>query len=348
MSTAPIFIVGANRSGTTLLRLLLNAHSEIAIPDEINYFYGFTGAEYSYENWATPGLSRSEYASFVDRFLSTNEAVVPELDLTAVRAEILDGPHDLRRPYQVLLEQWARLRGKSRWGEKTPGNIYHANILTEMFPDARFIHVVRDPRGGVASMQRVSFFGNDVAFNALNRHKIMTHGRAWLAESVPAPQQIEIRYEDLVADPQGTLQSICGFIGAPYEPSMLRFHRNADRYMVDEAAASYNQTATQPISTDMIDKWRTQLTEEEIAIVERICKAEMVEFEYPLLRPSLSWRGRLWLSIKRLYWTIQWHRYRYDRHFSIHSPMLSRTRARAWDATRSLRSRFRELARAWR
>ncbi|MFP4228868.1 MAG: sulfotransferase family protein [Salinivenus sp.] len=348
MSTAPIFIVGANRSGTTLLRLLLNAHSEIAIPDEINYFYGFTGAELSYENWATPALSPSEYASLVDRFLATNKAVVPDLDFTLVREEILDGPHDLRRPYQVLLEQWARLRGKSRWGEKTPGNIYHANILIEMFPDARFIHVVRDPRGGVASMQRVSFFGNDVAFNALNRHKIMTHGRDWLAQAVPVPQRIEVRYEDLVADPQSTLQSICDFIEAPYEPSMLRFHQDADRFMVNEAAASYNQTATQPISTEMIAKWRKQLTDEEIAIIERICRAEMIEFDYPLLRPSLSWRGFLSLAVKRAYWTLQWHRYRYDRHFSVLSPMFSRTRARLWAALRSLRTRFRELARAWR
>jgi hypothetical protein len=347
MSTAPIFIVGANRSGTTLLRLLLNAHSEIAIPDEINYFYGFTGAELSYENWSTPSLSPSEYTSFVNRFLATNQAVVPTLNLDSVRAEILDGPHDLRRPYQVLLEQWARHRGKGRWGEKTPGNIYHANILIEMFPDARFIHVVRDPRGGVASMQRVSFFGNDVAFNALNRHKIMTHGRAWLARSVPAPQRIEIRYEDLVAHPQNTLQSICDFVEAPYEPSMLRFHQDADRYMVNEAASSYNQTATRPISTEMIDKWHTQLTDEEIAIIERICKAEMIEFDYPLLRPSLSWRGLLALAVKRAYWAIQWRRYRYDRHFSILSPMFSRTRARFWGALRSLHQRFRQLARAW-
>jgi hypothetical protein len=339
MPDSSIFIVGANRSGTTLLRLLLNAHSEIAIPDEINYFYGFSASGVSYEHWTDAQLSADQYATFVDRFLETNRSKVSELDLKAIRTKILDAPQDFRRPYQVLLEEWARHFGKSRWGEKTPGNIYHSNILIEMFPDAQFIHVVRDPRAGVASMQRVPFFGNDVTLNALYRHKIMTHGRDWLARAVPSSQYIEVRYEDLVLAPVKTLARICTFIEVPYEDGMLRFHEDANRFMVTEAAENYNSAATRPISADRMRKWREHLTEHEVAIIERICEDEMHEFGYPLLRPSLPWMLKVKVAFKRMYWWLQWLRHRNDRHFVILTPIFSRFRSRL----RSLKNRIMAL-----
>ena len=338
--TAPIFIVGANRSGTTLLRLLLNAHSTLAVPDEINYFYGFTGYEVRYELWDEPQLSDAAYTAFVDRFLSANQDTVPHLNLTALRRDILDGPQDFRRPYQMLLERWAAQQGKTRWGEKTPGNIYHANILIDMFPDARFIHLVRDPRAGVASMNRVSFFSADAAFNALNRHKIMTHGRDWLAQAVPSSQRTEVRYEDLVGAPEATLRRLCTFVDLPYEPGMLHFHRNARRFMVDEAAQSYNRAATRPISTNRTEAWRSALSDDEVAVVERVCQSEMAEFGYVPEGRSLSWRGAALLALKRAYWWLQWARVPKDRHFMVLSPMFSQTRTRLRRLLRGLTGRW--------
>jgi len=324
---APIFIVGANRSGTTLLRLLLNAHSAVAIPDEINYFYGFDWTV-SYHDWRAPSLSTTAYRGFVDRFLAANAPNVPGLDCSPLRDEILNGPPDLRRPYMLLLEQWAALHGKPRWGEKTPGNIYHADLLIDMFPDALFVHVVRDPRGGVASMNRVSFFPDDAVLNALNRHKVMTHGRAFLRRSVPVQQRTEVRYEDLVSDPRGTLRQLCGFLDLSYEEEMLRFHFDAKHFMTEEAASSFNAAATTPISRDRAERWRTALSSDEIAAVEALCANEMAEFGYLRLHPRLSWRGVLNLALKWSYWRLQWWRHRKDRHFAVVTPMLFKTRAR--------------------
>jgi hypothetical protein len=325
--TAPIFIVGANRSGTTLLRLLLNAHSQVAIPDEINYFYSFDWSV-SYTRWAAPTLSPAAFASFVDRFLAENESKVPGLDLTALRAEMLDGPVDLRRPYQLLLERWAAAHGKTRWGEKTPGNIYHANLLIDMFPEAQFVHVVRDPRGGVASMKRVSFFPDDAVLNALNRHKVMTHGRAHFRRIVPADQRVEIRYEDLVTAPRETLRTLCSFLRLPYEEEMLRFHVDAERFMTPAAASSFNETATRPISEAHAHKWQSLLTDDEIASVEAVCADEMAEFGYERRHPPLSWAGTLNFAVKWCYWHVQRWRHRQDVHFSVVTPMFQRSRTR--------------------
>jgi len=324
---APIFIVGANRSGTTLLRLLLNAHSAVAIPDEINYFYGFDWTV-SYHNWRTPSLSTAVYEAFVTRFLRANAPNVPGLDCSALRENILSRPPSLRRPYRLLLQGWADLHDKSRWGEKTPGNIYHADLLIDMFPAAHFVHVIRDPRGGVASMNRVSFFPDDAVLNALNRHKVMTHGRAFLRRFVPSRQRTEVRYEDLVSTPQATLHRLCGVLGLPYQEQMLRFHLDAERFMTEAASSSFNAAATTPIAPGHADRWRQDLSTDEIASVEALCVNEMAEFGYARDHPPLSWHGVGNLLLKWTYWRLQWWRHRRDRHFAVVTPMLAQSRAR--------------------
>lgn len=339
---APIFIVGANRSGTTLLRLILNAHSEVAIPDEINYFYSFRGAA-GYSHWQTPALTPEDYVGFVDDFLRVNQPATPGLDPTALRAEILSGPPDLRRPYRTLLEGWARLHGKSRWGEKTPGNLFYAHHILSMFPDALFLYLVRDPRAVVHSMQRVSFFPDDVVLNTLNLRKSLADGQAHLTKSVPAAQRITVRYEDLVYDPVPTVQRICTFAGLEYEPSMLGFHENAAQYMTEAASTSFNATATRPISTDRTDAWLHALTTDEIAVVELLTRRSMATFGYaPQARraPLRRWAG---LALRYAYWRYHHWQNRHIPQYVVRHSLFGglRRRTRRW--TRLLRRRLRAV-----
>lgn len=323
----PIFIVGANRSGTTLLRLILNAHPRIAVPDELIYLDSSL-AGVPIEHWRDPGLSTEEYETFVDRFLTENCRSLDELDMDVLREEILAGPHDFRRPYRCALEAWAGHHGKDRWGEKTPGNLFYADILLEMFPRARFLYMVRDPRAGVASMQRVSFFPEDTAFNALSRRKHDTEGRALLERHVPAAQRQAIRYEDLVRHPESVVQSLCEFLGEAYTPEMLRFHQDADAYMKDEAEERYNETATHPITDDRVDAWTDRLTSDQVAIIESVCDEIMREFGYTPTehRPSSTVYGELF--VKKMYWTYQCWRHRDVRHYTVKYPLFARSRTR--------------------
>jgi hypothetical protein len=324
---SPIFIVGANRSGTTLMRLLLNAHSRIAIPDELIYLDShLAGAPI--EQWRDPALSPEEYEAFVDRFLNDNCQPLTELDNAALKAEILAGRPDFRRPYRLALEAWAHHHGKDRWGEKTPGNLFYADVLLDMFPEAQFLYVVRDPRAGVASMQKVSFFPDDVVFNALSRRKHDTEGRALLEQHVPSPQRMTVRYEALVREPESTTQSICRFLDEAFEPQMLRFHENAGQYMTEDARRRHNATATRPIMDDRIDAWKEQLTADQSAIVERVCADVLRDFEYTPTgrRPSLAAWGEI--AAKRVYWAWQCWRHRHVRHYTVKHPIFARTRSR--------------------
>ena len=336
---APIFIVGANRSGTTLLRLILNAHPRIAIPDELIYIKSFL-AGVPIEQWRTPGLSPSEYASFVDRFLEDTQPLAA-IDRSRVRDDILAGPSTFRRPYQCALEAWARHYDKPRWGEKTPGNLFYADILLDMFPDARFLYMVRDPRAGVASMQRVSFFPDDVIFNALSRRKHDGAGRAHLRQSVPAPQRMTVRYEDLVREPEARTRAICAFLGEDFSPRMLHFHRDADDYMKDEAEARYNAAATQPITADRIDAWRDRLSPDQAAAVDAICGDVMQTFGYSPTPHTPSPGTRAEMLLKKAYWALQCWRHRDVRHYTVKHPLFARTRTRLKVLGRWIRRRVR-------
>lgn len=325
---APIFVVGANRSGTTLLRLILNAHPNLAIPEEVVYF-GSIMAGVPIEQWRSPSIADDVYAGFVSTFIDTKCGALDGINHEQLKAQLLaEGPQDFRYPYKTVLEAWARHHGKVRWGEKTPGNLFYVDVLLEMFPDAKFIHMVRDPRAGVSSMMGTTFFPKDIVFNAMSRHKFMTEGKALLEQSIPLDQRMTLRYEDLVTEPESTVQSLCDFLEEDFVPEMMAFYKDSSRYMKAEASSSFNKAATKPISADMLDKWKQRLSPDAVAKIEAICGKEMKEFGYAINGAKLSINDRFELVAKRLYWKWQVWRNKHVRHFTVKSPMFARSRHR--------------------
>lgn len=332
---SPIFIVGANRSGTTLLRLILNAHSNIGIPEEIVYF-GSTMAGVPIEQWKAPQVSDARWTEFVSAFIDDKCSVLEGIDLDRVKQEIVQsGKKDFSYPYSLVLETWAKHHQKKRWGEKTPGNLFYADVLLEMYPDARFIHLVRDPRAGVSSMMKTDFFPDDIAFNAMSRRKYMRKGRGILDASVPAEQRLMLRYEDIVTSPETTIRAICHFLGEQFEPAMLSFYKDSSRYMKEAASTSFNKAATKPISAEMLDKWKKHLTSGQVAMVEAICNKEIKEFGYKKSGSRLSVAQRFELLSKEVYWKLQEFRHRKVRHFTVKSMMFQRFKKRVLHSTGS-------------
>ncbi|NND72389.1 MAG: sulfotransferase [Rhodothermales bacterium] len=254
---------------------------------------------------------------FVDR------VEIPDLDKVAVIDQLLSMPRNLRSPYKGLMDYWAKAQGKIRWGEKTPGNLFYADVINEMFPDAVFIHMIRDPRAGVYSMEQVWFFPEDVIFNALSRHKHMTVGRSILEGAVPADRILTLRYEDLVADPVPVVKRVCEFVGEAYHEQMMSYYKGADQHMRSDAAADFNALATRPISASETDKWRSGLTRAELEAIELICGEEMSEFRYERVTSKASPLVKLRVRIKEAYWQKQESKNRDNRHFTVRYKMFS-------------------------
>ena len=306
----PIFIVGANRSGTTLFRLILNRHSEIAIPDELSYFRGpfFRAGK---GHWRGDQIRRDQYERFVTRFIRNTAETVHPLDADELLQNLISREHpDLRTPYEFVLSSWAAAHGKECWGEKTPGNLFHAPVIREMFPDARFVYMVRDPRAGTSSMQQASIFGEDIVINTLNRLHYMTAGLRLLENTVPEGSRYLLRYEDLITEPEQTLRSICRFLDIEFEPAMLAHHEDAEEFMKARALNDFSKTATSPIDPTRIGSWRKTMSTREIAIVEWLCREEMLRFGYPLDGARLSIVDRFSVPVRSLYWHLHMWRNR--------------------------------------
>ncbi|MEL6492901.1 MAG: sulfotransferase, partial [Cyanobacteria bacterium J06621_3] len=216
---SPFFIIGPERSGTTLLRLILNAHSTLAVPEEMGYF-GFDflpGIDIT--RWENPDLSWEEYVQYVHNFLSNRTETLKDFDIRGLENTILETKEsNLKHPYKVVLDEFAKLHRKQRWGEKTPNNVFFIDVLHQMFPEAKFIHIVRDPRSIVCSMNQDDFpwFSDDSVINALNWRKKARSAERLLEKHVPYQQRMLIRYEDLVTDPELSIRQVCRFLGEEF------------------------------------------------------------------------------------------------------------------------------------
>ena len=299
---APIFIVGVGRSGTTLLRSLLSAHSRVAIAPETHYM--------KLAN-RRGDLARGRPVDFEDfwrRFVATGRFA----DLGISEPKVLAGLRPLRQPdhrsiFGLLLALYAGRWSKPRAGEKSPSHVDYIGELLRWFPEARVIAMQRDPRAAAASKLTVDWavhaprpsLRQGIVANRRQYHLVQTAARwARVHEVVLPPWQHDdrvrtVRYEDLVADPVPVLRALCGFIGEDYEDAMLRTRDAARDPAPDRnggpslrGAAAHYERARQPVNTASLNRWQQRLTTAEITTIEAICHRSMAEAGYPLLTPA--------------------------------------------------------------
>ncbi len=287
----PIFIVGAPRSGTTLLRTMLNRHPDIGICDETFFFY-YVGSRRKVFGELKSMANREPV---VDRYLETQRVRRLGLHTQDLRTALLRDGEDYERLFLALLRFYAASQGKRRYGEKTPQHAYHVDTLCRVYPGCRIIHLVRDPRDVVASLNRMPFGAPYTAANA----------RVWRSCVQAAEREsgrdnfLRVHYEHLVDRPEGELQRICRFISEPYHRCMLAADPSA---RVDQW---WFQRAQEPLSTDRKEKWREDLTPTDVGVVEWINHDLMTGLDYtPTGRPPSEWQ-RLVARVQEVLWSVQ-------------------------------------------
>lgn len=283
MIPAP-FIVGVSRSGTTLLRLMLDAHPELAIPPETHFLQALI---------ERPPASAEEFLLVV-----TGAQTWPDFHLEAeelrARVEAL-APFSLASAVEAFYAAYAAGRGKPRWGDKTPPYVLRIAAIHRLLPRTRFIHIIRDVRD-VALSQSDKWFGPGADVEraaAFWRDRIETARRQ--AAELPEGAYLEIRYEDLVAAPEGVLRRICAAIELDFSPAMLDYHREA-RQRLDELEdwrdgdgnivvprerwLEIHRHTLRPPDSEQIGKWRRHYTPDEAARFRAVAGALMDELGY--------------------------------------------------------------------
>lgn len=196
----PIFIVGAPRSGTTLMRSIVDAHPHIFCP-----------------SWET-GLFQHFNVMLNGDLLKVMKSEKELFPLS--RADLLSW---CRRSALDLLAQFGAKSGKPRWAEKTPAHIHDMSFILEVFPDAQFIHMIRRGTDVVKSLQNMPWAPRRIRWSIRTWMDSVQKGRT-VGAQLPAGQYTEVRYEKLIQEPQQVLRDLCDFLAEPFASQMLEFH----------------------------------------------------------------------------------------------------------------------------
>ncbi len=279
MNRGPIFIAGLERSGTSLLYALLATHPNLAMTRRTNlwtYFYNQYGDLDNPENF--------------ERCLATMlvyKRLLPvKLDAEKLRRDFQQGEKSYPRLFALIGEQYAQRIGRPRWGDKSLNTERYADPIFEAYPNARILHILRDPRDRYAS--------------AIARWKVSRGGAGagsavWLSSLRLAERNCAkypdhymiVRYETLAARPEETLRAICAFIGEEYTPLMLTM-KGAEQFADEGGNSSYGQFEAGTISTRSIGRYRKILSPRQIAFMQKAIGARMTAFDYELDSLNLS------------------------------------------------------------
>jgi sulfotransferase family protein len=211
-------IVGVPRSGTTVLRLMLDSHPDLAIPPETGFIPGCAGLSGSgaqlrddFVRWITTfPVDAPAWADFAIPVETLRRELASQAEF-----KISDG---LRAFYRLYAGRF----GKPRWGDKTPLYALEMAAIARLLPESHFIHVIRDGRDVALSWRQTWFSPGD---------DIPTLARAWAdwvtraqAQSLQVAHYIEIRFEKLVSEPEAVLREVADFVGLSYTSDMLDYH----------------------------------------------------------------------------------------------------------------------------
>jgi hypothetical protein len=308
------FIVGTGRCGSTLLQAMLSAHPRLCVPRETHFFLRFTPEALGLPDPLPDGDAAREYARRV-RLTAWWETLGVD---SAWLDGIAEDPSRSRDTGGMFLDLLERLtpsdRPGVRMGEKSPQHVRHIGQIAGLFPRARFIHLVRDPRDVTESLLRMPWWEHrrevlgDAAVHATARAWRRCVERADQALKRLGPQRLmHVRYEDLVRAPEPTLRTVCAFLGETFEVSMLDHPQHGTAGFSSREEAWKGGTRA-PIDANQIGKSRGRLSARDVWAIEHHAGAWLSRMGYELdphvPRPAL-WRARCWWEARRAFAAIR-------------------------------------------
>lgn len=283
----PMF-VGSGRSGTTVFRNIFDSHPDFAMTHEAHFVAPMAQRRKLYES------DGFQAARFVDDLYTNSNFVRQGLERVAVEerlaAEKVDG---FAAAVRSVFALYAAERGKTLYGDKTPGYVNHIELLGSIFPEAKFVHIIRDGRDvALGYLDRDEWGPSTVAEAALYWKSRVSRGRSGGASLGPA-RYLEVRYEDLVDEPEKTTQRVCEFIGLDYRDEMLRFHERGAEFIATSNTPDAFAGLAKPVTKGMRD-WRTQMASDDVALFEAIAGDLLGSLGYERLHgtPSPALRGK--------------------------------------------------------
>lgn len=280
-----IFIIGCPRSGTTLLRDLLRSHPHLTFLPETYFIPSY------YHAYGDPTSDEAarRLARAILRFPWVRRC---NLNLSPADFEKC---RSYREVVETVFREWAVREGKSRWGDKTPAYVREIPVLDDIFPGARFVHLIRDGRDVALSFARAPFGPANVYRAASTWKALVTAGRQSGSRLGP-DAYLEVRYETLVTESEATLRRICRFIGEPFDPSVLQ----PDRLGRDGRGKTPPPVSQESIVATHVSRWKRSMSPTDIVVFESVAGDLLSRLGYEIGHGTLPSPAP-----KRLWWEVE-------------------------------------------
>jgi len=270
-----VFIVGVGRSGTSLVQSMLAAHPKVAFTPETGFIRRFVAKGVLSKKYKKRGLGNS--IGFLEsdvKFKRTKldaEKLIKEI---SKRGNFTDGVI-----YRAILKEFALREGKQYSGDKDPKAIEFLGLLRDTLPGVHIVHVIRDPRDVLVSKKKAAWSRMYGVFRHVFANRVQFRMGKRLGPRLFVDCYHEIIYERLLADPEVELMKLCEGLGISFEPSMLNFGESAKR-LVSEDEMEWKKETLGPLLRNNYEKWKTKLTDLEIALTELACSDNFVAGGY--------------------------------------------------------------------
>ena len=273
----PIFTFGFERSGTTLLSMMLGAHPDLAVP------FSPTGLWFRYhqELELYDQLRQQADRDRLIQDILQEERIqiwdaVPEFE--DIRERVADGGY--RRVVAAFHEFYAQYHGKPRWALHDIATLYEMHIANEWFPEARFLHIVRDVRDVALSHKSYRYGSSNACEVSLAwREAVRTN---LMMGKILGPERYKVvRFEELIDASEETLQQICDFFGLSFDVRMLIYAEDVNRKVPAHIRSLWPALGGQP-DRSKIGRWREGLKSYEVAAVNEITEDVMAECGYEM------------------------------------------------------------------
>ena len=285
------FVVGLTRSGTTLLRMMLDAHPQLTVPPETHFVPDLIKA-------AKDGGSVDAMLDALAGNRTWDDFGIPVAEMRErfKAIPLADEPARPGAAVRAFFDAYAERQGKPRWGDKTPAYMLSVTRIGRALPEVRFIHLIRDGRD-VALSQTARAINEQPppAEQAAKWVKRIRKSREQ-ASKLGGERYIEARYEDLVRDPEPALRRICEFTELPFEPAMLTYYERAAERLQEmsgalredgthaEQAEGYrienHKPTTEPPDPSRLDKWRREMSPEDLKAYDDVAGDMLRELGY--------------------------------------------------------------------
>ncbi len=299
----PFFIVACDRSGTTMLRLILDRSADVAIPTESMIVVDMAAIRGRFGALDTDEQF-DRLAAAVWRHPKVREW---RLAGAPPRREGRSGQEAYRAALEAPYLAYAATHGKPGWGDKTPYYVGHLDEVRRTFPEARVVNVVRDGRDVALSLLRVPFGPSNVWAAAHQWRDAVRAGDR--AAALLGDDLTTVRYEDLVTAPERVVPEICRFLEIAYEPGMLAVEETPpDRIAAGQEG--WFRELYAGITASSVGKWRREMRPSDVALFESIAGAELERHGYetglgstPPRVPAAAWQAHNW-AVKGWHFTV--------------------------------------------